>query len=127
MEKVIICVDDEKSLLSALQQQLFREFSSEYLLEFAESAQEALDLIDEFVSLDTEISCVITDQMMPGMKGNELIEKIKKISPKTQCILLTGYAENIEDHKKSEQISACFYKPWEDRELVGEIHKLLSN
>ena len=125
MEKVIICVDDEKALLSALQQQLFREFSDTYLLEFAESGKEALDLIQEFVSLDTEIACVITDQMMPGMKGNELIQEIKKSIPATPCILLTGYSENIEEHKKSDLISACIFKPWDETELISEIRKVI--
>ncbi len=125
MEKVILCVDDEKALLSALQHQLFREFSGTYLLEFAESGKEALELIHEFMGLNTEIACVITDQMMLGIKGNELIHEIKKILPNTPCMLLTGYAENIADFQKSEEISAVVFKPWEDQELISEIQKLL--
>ena len=102
MEKVIICVDDEKALLSALQQQLFREFSDTYLLEFAESGKEALDLIQEFISLDTEIACVITDQMMPDLTGDRLARDLLDAQGNIPIIMITGFAEKMsaEDSRK---------------------------
>ena len=126
MTKVILCVDDERTLLSALQQQLFRAFSHEYLLEFAESGKEALELIQEFKSLDTEVACIITDQMMPEMKGNELIQKVKDLNPSIPCILLTGYAENIKEFVDSKVIDECIFKPWDDTNLISLINKHLS-
>ena len=73
-EKVIICIDDEKAILVALEQQLNRVFNGEFIIEPAESAEEALDLIDEFKHNQYEIPLIITDQVMPGMKGNEFIQ-----------------------------------------------------
>ena len=44
---VILCVDDEKMILSSLKDQLKRDFGSEYNIETVESGEEALEVVDE--------------------------------------------------------------------------------
>jgi DNA-binding NtrC family response regulator len=119
MQKAIICVDDEQSILMALQQQIMRAFSDDYILEFAESGEEAMEIMNAFISEGTNIAAVITDEMMPGMKGHELIEKIASLSPNTPCILLTGYAQSeVMNHITGSNLAHCVSKPWDSKELI---------
>lgn len=122
MKKAIICVDDETSILSALQQQMMRAFGSEYLIEFAERGREAIELIQELMADGYVVSAVITDEMMPDMRGHMLISEIIKISPNTKFVLLTGYIDTeVEDNIKSNPAITYLTKPWEFNELMGEI------
>jgi DNA-binding NtrC family response regulator len=124
MQAAIICVDDERSILTALQQQIMRAFSDIYTLEFAESGEEALEITEEFITQNITIAAIITDEMMPGMKGHELIEQIAKLSPGTPCILLTGYAQSeVMNHITGSNLAHCVSKPWDAAELIDLVKK----
>src|SRR6187200_3438732 len=88
----IICVDDEEGILTALKQQLSARFGNECTIEVAQSGHDALELIEELKREGEPLAMVIVDQIMPGMKGVELLEEIHKRSPKTTKVLLTGQA-----------------------------------
>jgi YesN/AraC family two-component response regulator len=128
MQKVIICVDDEKAILWGLQQQIKRAFSDEFLVELAESGDEALEIINELNTSNTEVSLVITDEMMPGMKGHELIQKLNNISPASKCILLSGYAaEDVMTPDFTAKVFKFLKKPWEFEELIETIRDAADN
>ncbi|MFM7106222.1 MAG: response regulator [Flavobacteriales bacterium] len=118
----IICVDDEPSILMALQQQMTRAFADEFAVEIAENADSAIELVQELLGANYRITTVVTDEMMPGMRGHQLIGEISKLSPDTNFVLLTGYidAETIEGVKTNPKI-LCLSKPWEFDELVNAI------
>jgi DNA-binding NtrC family response regulator len=127
MQKAIICVDDERSILNALQQQIMRAFSDTYALEFAESGEEALEIMNDFISQGVQIAAIITDEMMPGMKGHELIERAAVLSPSTPCILLTGYAQSeIMNQITGKNMAHCVSKPWDSDELVSLVQTSIS-
>ncbi len=46
-QAVILCVDDERVILDSLERQLEDAFGDDYLYEFAENGEDALELIDE--------------------------------------------------------------------------------
>ena len=125
METAIICVDDEKSVLSGIEQQLRREFNDKYILEFAQSGEEALDIVNDLKQNNISIPLIITDQMMPGIKGNELIKIITERLPQTKCIMLTGYAgsDDLKTLNNSNLIK-CFNKPWDNKELMNSIRQV---
>jgi len=128
MQKVILCVDDEKTLLWGLLQQIKRAFAEEFMVELAESGAEALEIINELSSLNTPVFLVITDEMMPGMKGHELVEELKKISPATKCILLSGYAaEEIMTPDFTTKVFKFLKKPWEFDDLIEAIRQADKN
>ncbi|MBI3259811.1 MAG: response regulator [Ignavibacteriae bacterium] len=112
----IICVDDEKIVLDSLNSQLIRNFGNEFNYEFAESAEEALQIVDDLrVEADEIIYVVISDWLMPGMKGDELLEEVRKKVKNVKTILLTGHIDSsivksIKDSKKNG--IKCIYKPW---------------
>lgn len=126
MERAIICVDDERSILTALQLQMMREYANDYILEFAESGEEALELCEDFIARNIPIALVLTDEMMPGIKGHELIARLAELSPKTTCILLTGYADSeIINSITGSLLAKCLAKPWDYQELFDTIAKAL--
>jgi DNA-binding NtrC family response regulator len=118
----IICVDDEKMVLDSLNSQLTRNFGSHYNYEFAESAEEALKIIDELVSDEEEVVyVVISDWLMPGMKGDELLTVVRQRINNVKTILLTGHIDNAVvkaiEQKKNGEIK-CIYKPWNEKDLI---------
>ena len=90
---VILCVDDDRIVLSSLRTELTDALGDEYLIETAEGGEEALKLIEEWLADRYEIPLVISDYMMPNMKGDELLKRIHALSPKTRKVMLTGQAD----------------------------------
>ena len=63
---IILCVDDERIILSSLKSQLLNHFGNLYQIELAESGEEALEIIEEFRENKMELPLVIVDQIMGG-------------------------------------------------------------
>ena len=86
----IICIDDDRGILVSLRDQLTSVVGNEYQIELAESGEEALEMIEEFLEDSEEIPLVICDQNIPDIQGSELLKQIHQICPHTRKILLTG-------------------------------------
>ena len=128
MKKIlnIVCVDDEKIVLDSLNSQLSRNFGNNFNYEFAESAEEALEIIEELRKEDDEmIYVVISDWLMPGMKGDELLEQVRQKVDNVKTILLTGHIDNktIRDIEQSGRGIQVIHKPWNEKDLVELIKK----
>ena len=115
----IICVDDESIVLMALKSQLKQFFGREYYIEVAESAEEALDILDELLGEDIDVPLIISDQIMPQMKGDELLIEVHKRSPETLKILLTGLArtEEVGNAVNHANLYRFILKPWDKVDL----------
>ena len=119
MNPVVLCVDDEGEILKALRRCLRCE---PYDVITARSASEALGWLEEL-----PVDLVITDHRMPGTDGTELLEEIRKRSPKTARAILTGYPGETVIRKGLEAGADTFlYKPWDDERLRGTIRRLLT-
>ncbi|WP_211368368.1 GGDEF domain-containing response regulator [Pseudoxanthomonas gei] len=95
MEKksIILCVDDDSTVLNALRTMLSSHFGPEVQVEFAESGDEALEIAAELHAQGGELGLVISDFMMPGLRGDELLVKLHEASANTVKILLTGQSD----------------------------------
>lgn len=124
----IVCVDDEEGILTALRQQLSARFGSECDIAVAKNAREALDLIDDLQHDGEEVAVVIADQIMPGMKGVELLEEVNRRSPRTVKILLTGQAglDAVVYAINRASLDQYIPKPWDEPDLRLTIQNLLS-
>jgi class 3 adenylate cyclase len=121
MEKyVILCVDDERSVLNGIQAQLHREFGREFTVEVAESGEESLELIEELIKEGIDLPIIISDQLMPGLKGNELLAQVHRILPDTLKVLLTGQSDIIAISEAVNKANLYRYieKPWDGQDLI---------
>jgi CheY-like chemotaxis protein len=120
---VILCVDDEIVILDSLKIQLKNEFGNAYLYEVAESADEALEIIDELYQDELEIIVIVSDWLMPGMKGDEFLIRVHEKYPKIVKVILTGQAnkEAIERARNEAELYRCLQKPWDAQELIETI------
>jgi CheY-like chemotaxis protein len=122
----ILTVDDEKIILDSIRAQLERNFHQKYLLEFAQSAEEAKEITTELVSAGVTILLIISDYQMEGMKGDELAHWIREKYPQIKVVILTGHmgqelSRTLMDGQVVEKI---LQKPWKESELVELVEQL---
>ena len=110
----ILVVDNDESVLSTLKERIIMEG---YTCEVTTGAVSALELLEKR-AFDT----MITDIVMPGMKGLELTERAKKIRPDLNVIIMTGYINefSFDDAMKS-GASDFITKPFTLTELMMRI------
>ncbi len=93
-ESFIICLDDDMDFLNSLKISLplkFRDKPNCTIL-FMDNPHETLDMIRELVEDKEEIALLVTDQMMPNMKGIDFLKEAMKLTPRSMRVLLTGHA-----------------------------------
>lgn len=127
MKPIILCIDDEKTILNSLKAQLKTALGDSFRFELAESAYEALELIDELVNEGEVIVIIISDWMMPGMKGDELLTNLHGKYPDIIKILLTGQAskEAVENLYTNAKLYRCLAKPWSEQDLINCIQSAI--
>jgi len=121
---VILCVDDEVVVLNSLKIQLKKEFGDAYLYEVAENADEALEIIEELKEEEeSDILVIVSDWLMPGLKGDEFLIRVHKKYPRIIKVMLTGQADEVAIERVKEQanLHRCLDKPWDGKELVETI------
>ena len=125
---VILCVDDERMVLHSLRTQLAAAFGDAYIYEGAEDAEEALYIISEIYDEESHVIVIISDWLMPGIKGDELLIRIHKEYPNVIKIMLTGQADEvaIDRAKKQANLYRCLSKPWLESDLLETIRSGLS-
>lgn len=125
---IILCVDDEVVVLNSLKIQLRNEFGDAYLYEVAESADEALEIIDEYHEEEIDIIVIVSDWLMPGIKGDEFLIRVHNKYPNIIKVMLTGQADDeaVERAKVQANLHSCLYKPWDGKELIDIIKSGLS-
>jgi len=116
----ILCVDDEKNILSSLRRLLRPEG---YEIQLANSGAEGLDILSKM-----PIDLVISDMRMPEMNGAQFLEKVYELYPDTVRILLTGYSEisSTIDAINKGSIYKYISKPWEEHDLKLTLRNALA-
>lgn len=124
----ILCVDDEVIILNSLLRQLQAAFGDRYVYEISENAEEALEIVEELQAENTDVIVIVSDWLMPGMKGDEFLTEIHKKFPKVVKILLTGQADEaaVERAKTQANLHRYLQKPWSEQELIACIQEGLS-
>ncbi len=107
----ILLVDDEPNVLKALQR-VFRQ--ENYAVLTASGGQEALALLSR-----EPFHLMISDYMMPGMTGAELLRQVKAIKPEIIRIMLTGHADTsaVMGAINEGAVYKFILKPWNDDDL----------
>jgi len=126
-EPVILCVDDEEMVLRSLKRELKETVGNEYLIETAEGGEDAIELFEELVTEGHEVPVIISDHIMPNLKGAELLKRIHARSPKTLKIMLTGQADMAAVTHAVNYANLYRYiaKPWEKADLAMTVKEAL--
>lgn len=85
MSDKILFVDDEPAVLDGYRRTLYRDFQ----IETASSGDDALQLIAN----EGPFAVIVSDMRMPGMDGVRLLSQVRKASPDTVRVVLSGYAD----------------------------------
>ena len=120
MAKRLLIVDDEETITFSLYQS-FIHSANDYEVVTAASGEEALDRIKE-----NSFDLVVTDIMMPGIDGFELLNAIHTENPETNVIIMTAYGSEIYKERAMKE-GARYYveKPFEMKDFKKLIIGLL--
>lgn len=130
MEKLyIICVDDQREVLEAIAKDL-SDLKSAFRIELCESAEEALEVIDDILSAGDLPALILSDHIMPGVTGVQFLTRIQEDNrlKTTRKILVTGLAthsDTIEAINKA-GINLYIEKPWDKDRLMQSVKPLLT-
>jgi diguanylate cyclase (GGDEF)-like protein len=115
MDRVLLLVDDEPAVLSSLKRVLKKE---NYQIITAGGGEEALEILEK-----ESVGVIVTDHLMPNMKGTELLHKVTQQFPKPTRMILTGYAELdlVSEAINKGSIYRFLMKPWDDNALKVHI------
>jgi signal transduction histidine kinase len=91
IEKRLFLVEDEESIRNLVSQAL--QFAGYKVVTFANG----LDAFNN-ININTEIDCLISDAILPGMDGTTLATRVREIRPTLPIIIVSGYS--FEDLKK---------------------------
>ena len=122
----ILAVDDERIILDSIRMQLEKNFNTKYILEFAESADEALEVVESLTESGIDILLVISDYLMAGMKGDEFATILKSTYPTVNIVMLTGQitVEASSSLIEKNIILKIIEKPWKEGELINLVKTL---
>jgi DNA-binding NtrC family response regulator len=117
--QVVICIDDDPPVLSAIRRLLRHE---PYEVLTTEDPEEVLRIVSS-----REVALVIADQRMPRMLGTELFKAVRQKSPGTACVILTGHADlsDIAGAMNEGAVDRLIRKPWDDSDFRKLIRQLL--
>ncbi len=122
----ILAVDDEKIILDSIRMQLEKNFNTKYILEFAESANEALEVVESLTESGIDILLVISDYLMAGMKGDEFATILKSTYPNVNIVMLTGQITTEASTTLIDKniILKLIEKPWKEEDLINLVKSL---
>lgn len=112
----LLIVDDEDGVRNALRRTLRKD---PYDLFFAASGPEALALLEA-----QPIDLIVSDHLMPGMTGLELLKTVRNLYPDVMRVILTGHAdlETAIAAINQGEIYRFLTKPWDDVDLKVTLH-----
>lgn len=118
--RTVLFVDDEQSIRNAIERMYLERDDVRCL--FASSGQEGLEILGR-----EDVWVVVSDYLMPGMRGVEFLSKSKVVCPDTVRIMMTAYADlsiAIDAINKSEAYRFVT-KPWNNKELMDTVDEAL--
>ena len=126
MSVSILVVDDEPDVAELFQQQFRRESRlGTYVMHFAGSGEQALDLLAE--EIQPTLIVILSDINMPGMDGIQLLGEIKQRRPDLPVMMVTAYGDD-ERRRRADELGAVEFitKPVDFDLLKEQLRQLPS-
>lgn len=119
LKKTILVADDEDLIRELLADALGDEFD----ILSASDGKEALSLYKQH---QDKIALVITDLIMPNMRGDELAKQMRQIRPSLPIVFISGYEREIETDTLLANGRAAFLpKPFDIGTLTETLREVL--
>lgn len=115
----ILFVDDESNVLDGIRRMLYSE-RGRWEMKFAVGGEAALRVFEESEGFDV----IISDMLMPGMNGVELLRIARDRYPETARLVLSGYAENALANKAATVAHQVINKPCTCADLRAAIEQV---
>jgi hypothetical protein len=113
--ETILLVEDEEALLEATRRLLSR---AGYHVLTAPNAAAALELASAY---EGPIELLLTDLVMPGMRGNQLALALRGLRPAVRVLYMSGFAGPIVDDAMSLESADLIDKPFTAHDLLARI------
>jgi CheY-like chemotaxis protein len=118
--ETILLVEDEPAVRSFAARILTEQG---YHMLTAGNGQEAIQLVRGH---DGRIDLLVTDVVMPGMNGKELVEQIKRLQPGVRILYMSGYSDDLIAHHDVPNHGTSFLaKPFSLETLGQKVRDLL--
>ncbi|BCN92485.1 hypothetical protein THMIRHAM_02700 [Thiomicrorhabdus immobilis] len=116
----VLVVDDEVDVMSVAKAYL--EYAG-YEVVTADSGKMALEVLEK-----EHFDLIITDVIMPGMTGFELLEEVEKRFPDLPSIVCSGFSEELlKQYGEKEEGLKVLDKPYSRVQLIGLVEKILNS
>jgi thioredoxin reductase (NADPH) len=117
-KSVILAVDDEPAVLSAVARDLRREYGKQYRVMRADSGTTALESVRQLKLRNEPVALFLVDQRMSRMSGVEFLEAAIELFPDAKRVLLTAYADTEAAIRAINEVGLDYYlmKPWDPPE-----------
>jgi two-component system, OmpR family, response regulator len=114
----VLVVDDETGAREALRLILGYEFR----VLTAETGERALEIVQE-----RDVDVVVLDLHLPGLSGWDTFERIGKIKPETEIVIVTGHGSYPEAVKALHHHAFDFVtKPFDVNQVLQTVHRAAS-
>jgi nitrogen-specific signal transduction histidine kinase len=119
--ETILVVEDDEMIRSLIRDILE---STGYRVLVADDPESGMKLIGE----EQEIHLLLTDLILPGMSGRELVDKVVELKPDIRVLFMSGYSdEAVARHGILEPGLAFLQKPFSRDALVRKVREVLDS
>lgn len=120
-KQVVLCVDDNLEVLQALRRQLRGGLDGVARVEVASSAEKALDRMEVLAEAGRNGVVIVSDWLMPGLRGDEFVAQIKQRFGEIPVVVLSGHItlEATDILNNLPQVLKILPKPWAGDELLS--------
>jgi thioredoxin reductase (NADPH) len=115
---VLLTVDDDPSVLRAIERDLRNHYGDRYRVLRAASGQNALETLTKLQQRNEPVALLLVDHRMPQMNGIETLQAAMRLFPDAKRVLLTAYADTEAAIKAINEVRLNHYllKPWDPPE-----------
>ena len=119
--ETILFVEDEPDLIT-LGRTVLEEYGYKVL-----TAANGAEAIEIATRSEGPIDLIVTDVVMPGMGGRELVERLREKNPNVEALFVSGYTrDTVLLHGVEEEEFHFMEKPYTPQSLAQAIHEILS-
>jgi thioredoxin reductase (NADPH) len=114
----ILAVDDDISVLRAVERDLKSKFGGDYRILAIDAPQKAVEAVRQLAARGDRVALFLVDQRMPYMSGTEFLAQVMPLQPEAKRVLLTAYADSSAaiDAINKVKLNHYLMKPWDPPE-----------